>query len=187
MCSVYRQGRKHRDIWARIGHNVSMTISTEKKISHQTLGCPKSQLQGQIAGPKCWNRACKQSIKFSAVMWILRADVRNRGNVCFSADQKWMLIDNLTKGFDLYTYPHSSPSDSFPIARNKAFVQQGVFLEDETSVVCGSDHGEIYIYSLGTFKCLQKLKHGSRKTKIQVLNVRSHLTPGSSWTFWCCR
>ena len=85
-----------------------------------------------------------------------------------------MLIDNLTKGFDLYTYPHSSPSDSFPIARDKAFVQQGVFLEDETSVVCGSDHGEISIFSLGTSKCLQKLKHGSRKTRIQVLNVCSH-------------
>jgi hypothetical protein len=94
-----------------------------------------------------------------------------------------MLIDNLTKGFDLYTYPHSSPSDSFPIAQDKAFIQQGVFLEDETSVVCGSDHGDIYIYSLGTSKCLQKLRHGSRKTKIQVLNVRPDLNPGSSWTF----
>jgi hypothetical protein len=88
-----------------------------------------------------------------------------------------MLIDNLTKGFDLYAYPHSSPSDSFPIARDKAYVHQGVFLEDETSVVCGSDHGDIYIYSLGTSKCLQKLRHGSRKTKIQVLTVRSHSTP----------
>ena len=88
-----------------------------------------------------------------------------------------MLVDHLTKGFDLYTYPHSSPSDSFPIARDKAFVQQGVFLEDETSVACGSDHGEIHIFSLGTSKCLQKLRHGSRKTKIQVLNVRSHSTP----------
>ena len=88
-----------------------------------------------------------------------------------------MLVDNLTKGFDLYAYPHSSPSDSFPIGRDKAFIHQGVFLEDETSVVCGSDHSDIYIYSLGTSKCLQKLRHGSRKTKIQVLNVRSHLTP----------
>jgi len=94
-----------------------------------------------------------------------------------------MLVDNLTKGFDIYNYPHSSPSDSFPIARDKAFVQQGVFLEDETSVVCGSDHGEIYIFSIGTSKCLQKLWHGSRKMKIQVLNVRSHSNPNSSWTF----
>ena len=81
------------------------------------------------------------------------------------------------KGLIFYIYPHSSPSDSFTIARDKAFIQQGVFLEDETSVICGSDHGDIYIYSLGTSKCLQKLRHGSRKTKIQVLNVSSHLTP----------
>ena len=85
-----------------------------------------------------------------------------------------MLIDNLTKGFDLYIYPHSSPSDSFPIAHDKAFIQQGVFLEDEASVVCGSDHGEIHIFSLGTSKCLQKLRHGSRKTRIQVSNVCSY-------------
>jgi hypothetical protein len=89
-----------------------------------------------------------------------------------------MLVDNLTKGFDLYAYPHSSMSDSFPIARDKAFVQQGAFLEDETSVACGSDHGEVYIFSLGTSKCLQKLRYGgARNTKIQVLDVSSRSAP----------
>jgi hypothetical protein len=95
----------------------------------------------------------------------------NSGNVSFSTDQKWLLVDNLAKGFDLYHYPHTSPSESFPIPREKAFIQQGIFLEDETSVACGSDHGKIQIISLGTSKCLQKLKHGSRKTMVQALDV----------------
>jgi hypothetical protein len=96
---------------------------------------------------------------------------RFRGNVCLSADEKWLLVDNLAKGFDLYQYPRSSPSESFPIPREKAYVQEGIFLENETSIACGSDHGDIYIYSLGTTKCLQKLKHGGGKAAIQVLDV----------------
>ena len=93
------------------------------------------------------------------------------GNVCFSSDQKLLLVDNLAKGFDLYDYPHRLPSESFPVSRGKAFVQQGIFLEDKTSVACGTDHGNIHIFSLGTSKCLQKLKHGSAKTMVQVLDV----------------
>jgi hypothetical protein len=93
-----------------------------------------------------------------------------------------LLVDNLAKGFDLYNYPHSSPSDSFSIPREKAFVQEAAFLEAQTSVACGSDHGQIHIFAVGTSKCLQKLKHGSRKTSIQVLAVRAfHNTYGSSY------
>lgn len=96
---------------------------------------------------------------------------RFRGNVCLSADENWLLVDNLTNGFDLYQYPQSLPSDSFPIPREKAIVQEGIFLENETSIACGSDHGDIYIYSLRTSKCLQKLKHGGAKAAVQVLDV----------------
>ncbi|KAF8805709.1 hypothetical protein BYT27DRAFT_7142257 [Phlegmacium glaucopus] len=95
------------------------------------------------------------------------------GNICFSVDQKWLLVDNLAKGFDLYDFPHTSPSDSFPVSRTKAFIQQGIFLEDETSIACGSDHGQIHIFSLGTSKSLQKLKQGSAKTMVQVLDACS--------------
>jgi len=94
-----------------------------------------------------------------------------RGNVCLSADENWLLVNNLAKGFDLYQYPCSSPVESFAIPRKKAYVQEGVFLENETSIACGSDHREIYLFSLGTSKCLQKLKHGGRKTAVQVLDV----------------
>ena len=96
---------------------------------------------------------------------------RNSGNVCFNSNRSCLLIDNLAKGFDLYNYPHTSPSESFVIPRKRAIVQQAIFLEDETTIACGSDHGTIYIFSAGTAKCLQKIGHGSRKTLIQVLSV----------------
>ena len=96
---------------------------------------------------------------------------RFRGNVCLSADENRLLVNNLTKGFDLYQYPQSSPSDSFSIPWGKAIVQEGIFLKNDTSIACGSDHGDMYIYSLGKFKCLQKLKHGGGKAAIQVLDV----------------
>jgi len=95
-----------------------------------------------------------------------------RGYACFNADSTRLLVDNLAKGFDLYDFPQSSPSDSFMIPRERAFVQEAVFLEDETMIACGSDHGRIYTFSVGTTKCLQKIKHGSYKSLVQVLAVR---------------
>ena len=91
--------------------------------------------------------------------------------MCFNADRTRLLVDNLAKGFDLYDFPQSSPSDSFNIPRERAFVQEGIFLEDETTIACGSDHGHIYTFSVGTTKCLQKIRHGSQKSLVQVLTV----------------
>src|SRR5271168_2435421 len=96
---------------------------------------------------------------------------QNSGNVCFNTSRSCLLVDNLGKEFDLYNYPHTSPSDSFVIPRERVFVQQAIFLEDETTITCGSDHGTIYIFLVGTAKCLQKIGHGSRKTLILVLNI----------------
>jgi hypothetical protein len=96
-----------------------------------------------------------------------------RGHACFNADRTRLLVDNLTKGFDLYDFPQSSPSDSFAIPRERAFVQEAIFLEDETAIACGSDHGYIYTFSVGTTKCLQKIRHGSCKSLVQVLTVRT--------------
>ena len=88
-----------------------------------------------------------------------------------SADYELLLVDNLVKGFDLYQYPRTSPSDSFNIPREDAFIQEAVFLENANSIACGSDHGKIYLFSLETTKCTQKLSHGARKSTIQILDV----------------
>ena len=93
------------------------------------------------------------------------------GYTCFNADRTRLLVDNLAKGFNLYDFPQSSPSDSFLILRERAFVQEAIFLEDETMIACGSDHGRIYTFSVGTAKCIQKIKHGSSKSLVQVLTV----------------
>ena len=100
-----------------------------------------------------------------------------RGYACFNADRSRLLIDNLAKGFDLYNFPQTSPSDSFAVRREKAFAQEAIFLEDETMVACGSDHGTVYTFSVGTMKCLQKIKHGCSKSHVQVLAVRISFIP----------
>ena len=38
-------------------------------------------------------------------------------------------------------------------------------------IACGSDHGHIYTFSVGTTKYLQKIRHGSFKSLVQVLSV----------------
>ena len=47
----------------------------------------------------------------------------------------------------------------------------GHLLEDEMMIACGSDHGRIYTFSVGTAQCIQKIKHGSSKSLVQVLSV----------------
>lgn len=101
-----------------------------------------------------------------------RAEVAShRGSVAISADEKWILVDNLAKGFDLYQFPHSSPSDIFTIPRQTCHIFEAVFLENKTAIACGSDHGVVQIFSLETSQQLQKLKHGGKKSKIQMVNV----------------
>ncbi|KJA14545.1 hypothetical protein HYPSUDRAFT_208625 [Hypholoma sublateritium FD-334 SS-4] len=108
-----------------------------------------------------------------AISWtkMLKSGV---GNIALSPDEKWLLVDNLAKGFDLYQYPHSSPADSFAIPRADCCVQEAAFLEDESAFASGSDHGKIYIFSLkNTSQCLQVLKQGGKKTMIQVVDACS--------------
>ncbi len=76
------------------------------------------------------------------------------------------------KGFDLYQYPHSSPTDSFATPRAECCVQEATFLENESAFASGSDHGKIYIFSLkSSSQCLQVMKQGGKKTMIQVVDV----------------
>ncbi|SJL15221.1 uncharacterized protein ARMOST_18707 [Armillaria ostoyae] len=69
-----------------------------------------------------------------------------------------LLVDNLTSGFDLYVFPHSSTSQTFPVPM--------------TLVVCGSDHGVAYVFSRsnGRKKLLQIMYHGKDRY-LQVLDA----------------
>jgi len=92
------------------------------------------------------------------------------GNATFSLNDDWLLVDNLVDGFDLYQYPRTSPSQSFHITREKAYVHGCAFVGGKL-VACGSDHGVVYLYSLDTWRSAGKLRHGSRNTMIQVVEV----------------
>ncbi|KAF5327760.1 hypothetical protein D9619_004080 [Psilocybe cf. subviscida] len=95
------------------------------------------------------------------------------GSSRLSPNGSYLLVDNLTKGFDMYAYPALSLSESFDIHRTQTCLHDGTFLEGSLMVSCGSDHGQVYIFSCRTALCLQKLRVGSKKSMIQALDAVS--------------
>ncbi len=93
--------------------------------------------------------------------------------MCISPNEDWLLVDNLAKGFDLYQYARTSSSKSFVVPRENAYIHTVLFLENGHLIGCRSDHGMMYRFCPQTAKCVQKLRHGSRKSLIQVLDVSS--------------
>ncbi|KAF8898280.1 WD40-repeat-containing domain protein [Gymnopilus junonius] len=104
------------------------------------------------------------------------------GHASISLDGQLLLIENLARGFDLYHLPCSSPSHSFPILTNKRCIKDGVFAEGSSVVVCGSDHGEIYTFSLSSLEPKQVLKQGGKNTEVQttISNKDCHLIASGS-------
>lgn len=94
------------------------------------------------------------------------------GHASVCPQEKQLLIENLSKGFDLYDLPRSSPSYTFAIPTTKRCIKAGVFAEDSSIVVCGSDHGRIYIFSTASPIPLQIIRQGGSSTAIQALDVR---------------
>ncbi len=107
---------------------------------------------------------CYQSVHDSSYHIFLS------GNATFNSNDNFLLVDNLVDGFDLYRYPCTSPSNSFHIPREKAYIH-GCAFSGGSLVACGSDHGLVYLYSLDTGQSAGKLRHGSRNTMIQVIEV----------------
>ena len=80
-------------------------------------------------------------------------------------------MDNLVDGFDLYRYPHTAPFTTIELSRKMSFIHGAAFIENGRQIACGSDHGAIYLYSVEKVERTQTLKHGSRGTMIQALDV----------------
>jgi len=55
----------------------------------------------------------------------------------------------------------------------KRYVKDGVFAEESTVAICGSDHGKVYVFSTGSPDPVQVIKQASRKVEIQTIAVRS--------------
>lgn len=85
----------------------------------------------------------------------------------------------------------TSPSRSFDISNNKRFIKEGRFSENSTTVICGSDHGKVYIFGVATGEILQVLRHGdgedtptircnnfnaiTGESLVQMIDVRVHI------------
>ncbi|PPQ97562.1 hypothetical protein CVT26_002347 [Gymnopilus dilepis] len=81
-------------------------------------------------------------------------------------------IDNMTNGFDLYPPNRIHAVRTFSVENTKKVVKKSAFGEAGNVLICGSDHGMVYVYSCadGTVP-LQTLKHGTRSQLIQVLEA----------------
>jgi hypothetical protein len=66
-------------------------------------------------------------------------------------------------GFDLYHFNRTSPLRTFAIPQTRMYVKQGAFGEGSTIAACGSDHGRVYVFKLGSADILQTLKHCKSK------------------------
>jgi hypothetical protein len=72
----------------------------------------------------------------------------------------------------LYDLPRSSPSYTFQTPSKKRCVKDGVFAEESTVVICGSDHGKIYVFSTASPDPVQVIKQANGKVEIQTVAVR---------------
>jgi hypothetical protein len=77
----------------------------------------------------------------------------------------------MTSGFDLYSAMRTTPLRSFYIETSRKYIKKGVFGEKGSIVICGSDHGKVYIFGTNKGESLQTLKHG-KGGLIQTVEVR---------------
>lgn len=91
-----------------------------------------------------------------------------------------MLVENLSTGFDLYRMDRTSPSRSFDIPNNKRFIKEGRFGENSTTVICGSDHGKVYVFRVATGEKIQVLKHGDSEDSPAVRYISFNAVVGES-------
>lgn len=85
-----------------------------------------------------------------------------------------LLIDNLSKGFDLYDLPRSSPSQTFYAPSVKRCVKDGAFAEKASAIVCGSDHGKVYIFTKSSSDPIQVLSAAGKTVDVQAISVRKY-------------
>lgn len=97
------------------------------------------------------------------------------GYASICPNEKHLLVDNLSTGYDMYNFPRTSPARSFKVPTSRKFIKQGVFVESATGVACGSDHGYVYVFRAQTSKPAQMLQHAGKKVLIQAIDVSERL------------
>ena len=94
------------------------------------------------------------------------------GNATICSRGKSLLVENLSKGFDLYDLPRSSPSYTFQTPTRKRCIKDGVFADKSTVVACRSDHGKIYVFSTASPDPVQVIKQANNRVEVQAVAVR---------------
>lgn len=99
------------------------------------------------------------------------------GNAALSPDEAILLVDNLSTGtFDLYRFPATVPSTSFPLMSTRCITKQCVFAESGKVAICGSDHDTVYVVDLATSQLHQSLRSDSGESLMTSLIISQILT-----------
>jgi hypothetical protein len=100
------------------------------------------------------------------------------GNYVYSnANLTCVLVDNLTKSFDLLDFPQTSSSPSFTNPRGKVFLQGAIFLEDGTMLAYARDHGSFYTFPVGTTRRLST----TRERHVFASGTRDRMPNINGW------
>ncbi|KAG5328284.1 hypothetical protein C0989_010717, partial [Termitomyces sp. Mn162] len=80
------------------------------------------------------------------------------GHAALSPGEDLLFTHNLTQGhFQLHRFP-GTPAEAIPgVTSTRRRIIQGVFAEEGKIIVCGSDHGTVYVVDTATREILQKL------------------------------
>jgi hypothetical protein len=93
------------------------------------------------------------------------------GHAALCSEGKLLLIENLSKGYDLYELPRSSPLCTYPIPTKKRCIKDGAFAESNNLIVCGSDHGKVYLFNLDSSEPQQILHQARGRIDVQAIDV----------------
>jgi len=85
------------------------------------------------------------------------------GHASICSEGRLLLIENLSKGIDLYDLPRSAPACTFPVPTKKRYTKDCIFAE--------GTHGLVYIFSIDHSEPVQILKQCGMSTLVQTLDV----------------
>jgi hypothetical protein len=72
----------------------------------------------------------------------------------------------------LYDLPRSSPSCTFAVPNEKKCVKDGAFAEKASTIVCGTDHGKVFVFSMESSVPVQVLTAARKTVEVQAIGVR---------------
>ncbi|PPR03684.1 hypothetical protein CVT24_007690 [Panaeolus cyanescens] len=93
------------------------------------------------------------------------------GNIAVCERSGNVLVDNLNLGCDLYAPNKAHPHCSYSIPAKRRFIRGAAFAEMGTMVVCGSDHGVVYVYGIDGTKIIQKLVQSGGEDRVPVVQA----------------